>query len=83
MFHFSQGCRTSEGPPTSPTSPGLPSHLTVGGHTQPSTMADYESIAIVTMSEVPGVEKQEEWVDLGNEAILSNMEGAQGHQQVC
>ena len=47
-------------------------------------MADYESIAIVTMSEVPGVEKQEEWVDLGNEAVLSNMEGAQGHHhQVC
>ena len=40
-------------------------------------------MAVVSMSEVLVVEKQEEWVDLGNEAVLSNMEGAQGHQQVC
>ena len=48
-------------------------------------MADYESIANVTMSEVPvaGIEKQEDWVHLTHEDVLSHMEGAQGHQQVC
>ena len=78
MFHSSQGRRTSEDAPTSPTSPlaGLPPHLAVGDHTQP------ESIAIVSMSEVAGVEKHEDWVDIKHEDVPPNIESVHGYQQV-
>ena len=82
MLHSSQGRRTSEGTPTSPTSPpaGLPPHLTVGDHTQPGTMAGNESMAIVSMSEVVG---QDDWVHLTPEDVPSNIEGAHDRQEVC
>ena len=75
MFHSSQGRRTSEGAPTSPTSPtGIPPHLEVGDHTQP------ESMAIVSMSEV---EKHEDWLHVNHDDVPPNIEGAHGYQQVC
>ena len=54
-----------------------------GGVSTGSKVAVPAHVRMTQSEEVPGVEKQEEWVDLGNEAVLSNMEGAQGHQQVC
>jgi len=76
IFHSSQGRHTSEGASTTPTSPmaRLPSHVTVGDHTQAANVAGNGAIMPMLAAGQAGVEKQDEWAHFDPGAVYSNIE---------